>query len=43
MNRSIRDLHLELQPLNVLIGRNGNGKSNFLSFFHLLGAGHTAI
>jgi predicted ATPase len=37
--RSIQDLDLELKPLNVLIGRNGSGKSNFLSFFHLLGEG----
>lgn len=34
--KSIRDLTLELQPINILIGANGSGKSNFLSFFTLL-------
>ena len=34
--RSIREMDLELRPLNVLIGANGCGKSNFVSFFHLL-------
>ncbi len=37
--RSIGKLDLTLHPLNVLIGRNGSGKSNFLSFFSLLGEG----
>lgn len=31
--RSIRALDLELGPINILIGANGSGKSNFLSFF----------
>lgn len=34
--KSIRQLNLELQPVNILIGANGSGKSNFLSFFDLL-------
>jgi len=34
--KSIRQLHLELRPVNILIGANGSGKSNFLSFFDLL-------
>jgi predicted ATPase len=34
--RSIKDASLELRPLNVLIGANGAGKSNFVSFFKLL-------
>ena len=34
--KSIKDLHLELKSINVLIGANGAGKSNFLSFFELL-------
>src|SRR5207237_2206170 len=34
--KSIRDMNLELRPLNVLIGANGAGKSNLLSFFKLL-------
>lgn len=33
--RSIRDLTLELRRLNVLIGANGSGKSNFISFFEM--------
>src|SRR5260221_14112136 len=28
-----------MRPLNVLIGQNGSGKSNFLNFFHLLREG----
>ena len=36
--KSIRDIDpkLELGSLNVLIGANGSGKSNFVSFFRLL-------
>lgn len=35
--KSIRKLtDFELRPLNVLIGANGAGKSNFLGFFRLL-------
>ena len=34
--KSIRDLDLELRSLNVLIGANGAGKSNFASLFELL-------
>ena len=35
--KSIRKLEdFELRPLNVLIGANGAGKSNFVSFFRLL-------
>ena len=35
--RSIKSIkNLELRPLNVLIGANGAGKSNFLSAFELL-------
>ena len=33
--KSIRKLDLELKPINMLIGANGSGKSNFLSFFKL--------
>lgn len=36
--KSIKNLELELRPINVLIGSNGSGKSNFLSFFKLLRA-----
>ena len=34
--RSIKEASLELRPLNVLIGANGAGKSNFVSFFKML-------
>lgn len=34
--KSIRELEIELAPLNVLIGANGVGKSNFIAFFKLL-------
>jgi len=35
--KSIRKLEdFELRGLNVLIGANGAGKSNFVAFFHLL-------
>ncbi|MEW6248218.1 MAG: AAA family ATPase [Nitrospirota bacterium] len=34
--KSIRELDLELRSLNVLIGANGAGKSNFIALFHLL-------
>jgi predicted ATPase len=37
--KSIRDLDdLHLRRLNVLIGANGSGKSNFISFFNMLSA-----
>ena len=34
--KSIRELDLPLNPLNVLIGANGAGKSNFIGVFKLL-------
>ncbi|KSU64633.1 hypothetical protein AS034_02005 [[Bacillus] enclensis] len=34
--KSIKDLDIKLAPLNVLIGANGAGKSNFISFFKIL-------
>src|SRR2546423_3525055 len=34
--KSIRDLGFDLGPLNVLIGANGAGKSNFIGVFRLL-------
>ena len=36
--KSIRKLDLELQTINVLIGANGSGKSNFLEVFPLIHA-----
>ena len=34
--KSIRSLRLDLQPINVLLGGNGVGKSNFISIFSLI-------
>jgi predicted ATPase len=34
--KSIRELKLDLRPLNLLIGSNGSGKSNFISVFKFL-------
>ena len=34
--RSIKELELDLTPINLLIGANGAGKSNFISFFRLV-------
>ncbi|TAY15439.1 DUF2813 domain-containing protein [Rhizobium leguminosarum] len=36
--KSIRSLSLELRPINVLIGANGSGKSNFIEAFTFLRA-----
>lgn len=36
--KSIRDLELNLRSINILIGSNGVGKSNFVSFFGLINA-----
>lgn len=33
--KSIRDARIDLKKLNILIGSNGAGKSNFISFFEL--------
>lgn len=34
--KSIRKMDLKLSPINILIGSNGVGKSNFISFFKLV-------
>ena len=34
--KSIKDLELDLRPINILVGANGAGKSNFISFFKLI-------
>lgn len=34
--KSIKSIDLELHALNILIGANGAGKSNFISFFKML-------
>lgn len=36
--KSIAETRLDLGPINVLIGANGAGKSNFASFFQMLAA-----
>ena len=36
--KSINELSIDLKPINILIGSNGVGKSNFISFFKLVGA-----
>lgn len=33
--KSIKELDLDMKPINVLIGANGSGKSNFVSIFRL--------
>jgi predicted ATPase len=34
--KSIKELDLEMRPLNILIGANGVGKSNLIAFFKML-------
>jgi predicted ATPase len=34
--KSIQDARIELRPLNILLGANGAGKSNLVSFFKLM-------
>ena len=34
--KSIKDISLDFNPINILIGANGSGKSNLISFFELL-------
>lgn len=36
--KSIKNLQLRMAPINILIGSNGSGKSNFISFFNLVHA-----
>jgi predicted ATPase len=36
--KSVKNMQLELKPINVFIGSNGAGKSNFVSFFKMLDA-----
>ncbi len=36
--KSIKTMELELKPVNVFIGSNGSGKSNFIAFFKLVNA-----
>ena len=34
--KSIQHTDVELRPINILIGSNGVGKTNFISFFKLI-------
>jgi predicted ATPase len=34
--KSIRKIDLDLKPINIFIGANGAGKSNFISFFEMI-------
>ena len=34
--KSIKEAKVEIAPINILIGANGSGKSNFISFFDFL-------
>lgn len=34
--KSIKDQHVDFKDINILIGANGSGKSNFISFFEFL-------
>ena len=34
--KSIKNARIDLAPINILIGANGSGKSNFISFFDFL-------
>jgi predicted ATPase len=34
--KSFKQIDIPLNPINILIGSNGSGKSNFLSFFEML-------
>ena len=36
--KSMKSMELELRPINVFIGSNGSGKSNFISFFKMIHA-----
>lgn len=40
--KSIRDVEVKLRDINVLIGANGSGKSNFLEVFSFMQAVHPA-
>jgi predicted ATPase len=37
--RCLRQIDLELRPLNVFVGANGSGKSSLLEVFHILASG----
>ncbi len=41
--RSIREMSLELEQLNIVFGPNGTGKSNIYKAIHLMTAPHRAV
>ncbi|MDE6631659.1 MAG: AAA family ATPase, partial [Muribaculaceae bacterium] len=41
--KSFKDIIVPLKPINILIGSNGAGKSNFLSLFALLGNAYNGL
>lgn len=41
--KSFKDITVPLKPINILIGSNGAGKSNFLSLFALLGNAYNGL
>lgn len=41
--KSFKDIKVHLKPINILIGSNGAGKSNFLSLFALLGNAYSGL
>ena len=41
--KSVRKLRLDLRPVNVLVGSNGAGKSNFVGFFNFIHAIQLAL
>lgn len=41
--KSFKDITVHLNPINILIGSNGAGKSNFLSLFALLGNAYAGL
>lgn len=41
--KSFKDITVPLNPINILIGSNGAGKSNFLSLFALLGNAYNGL
>ena len=41
--KSFKNITVPLKPINILIGSNGAGKSNFLSLFALLGNAYNGL
>ena len=41
--KSIKEANVKLEPINILIGANGSGKSNFISFFAFLNSLYNCV